>query len=182
MNPTPHLWPERLKLTQEDGSARPIDEIFEPSELLYRGFGIENKTELFPGSCFSFDPKSQPGCSVNRSKYSIPEDMRLFRAHSGCLSVSVDKVPSTFGHLPSDNPNSELVVYQTQIIHSPDNSASRNGEPLDNYAHTEIRIFQGGRRIYPPKSAREAFRIEINDAYAAGDVSVVYDCQSKAAG
>lgn len=103
-------------------NSRPPDPIFQGSEKLYRRYKLDHIVNgSFTGIGLSF--KNPP--SVNRQKYSEPEDVLFSEASEftgwGVASFEVREIPTP---LPSDNPRYNL---------------SPRHVPLeDNHAHSEI--------------------------------------------
>jgi hypothetical protein len=105
--------------------ARPVDSCFESSEDLYYRCRAEHISDnrLLP-QAIRF-----PDFSVNRSKYSNPEDV-LVPTYSD-WGVSAFHV----GDLQLEQKTDAHTVYSWQVIH----------DPLeDNYSHSEVRTFKNG--------------------------------------
>jgi hypothetical protein len=116
-----------------------IDPHFEPNEALYR--------RIQPGSYPVTEATIQklivfPDCSVNRSKYSQPEDvLKPDYLHWGILEFLVKDVPTILQE--GESSSSFLVVHC----------------PLeDNYAHSEIQSYKGEHLKEPSKTLKTRFR------------------------
>jgi hypothetical protein len=119
-----------------------IDPYFEPNEALYR--------RMQPNS-YPITPATMqklivfPDCSVNRSKYSQPEDvLKPEYFHWGILEFFVQDVPNKLQDGES--------ISNFEVVHCP---------LEDNYAHSEIRSFKGGILKEPSKTLKTRFRDEI---------------------
>lgn len=126
--------PERLKR-----GGRPADQEFSREERLFRRGTIHHPLDsegfvLPPGVPF-------PDLSVNREKYSEPEDVLIG------YPVAVGVAAAVVGDIPG-----EIDGYELLPIHDPEEA---------NYAHTEVRAFREGKRTQrkPPSSVRKAFRL-----------------------
>jgi hypothetical protein len=124
---------------------RPIDTVFDPGEHLYRrlrALDVDPDGRIEPTSLES------PDFSVNRSKYSEPEDVILPHPSCGIASFTVVDVPEPFR-------SAENIEYLFSLEH----------DPLeDNYAHSEIRSYKNRQRLAPrkpPKSVRTRFRLAL---------------------
>ncbi len=122
-------YPERL--WREN---RSIDSNFDPNEKLYRRFPSHwfnrEQNRVLPPAF------SLPNCSVNREKYSQPQDVLLHRAscptHNclnwGVASFQVNDIPP---HISSSEGN-----YNLGVVHDPCEY---------NYSHSEIRAYHHGQ-------------------------------------
>lgn len=102
-----------------------------------------------------------PAMSVNRGKYSQPEDVRLAIRKVdpnwdswGIAEFVVGDVPFE----PDDNTKSDNLTYEWtwRMAHGPES---------ENYAHTEIRTFRNGtfrRDVSVPKSIKKWFRLALS--------------------
>lgn len=123
-----------------------IDPDFEPHEALYR--------RIQPGLYPFTEPLSQaimqklitfPDCSVNRSKYSKPEDvLEPDYLQWGILQFLVQDVPIRLQDGDS--------ISTFKVVHCP---------LLENYAHSEIQSFKGDILKEPSKTLKTRFRDEI---------------------
>lgn len=129
--------PERLKRR-----GRPVDPNFDPEERLYRrvprrDFIGRDGYVLPAGVRF-------PDISVNRGKYSEPEDVVLGYENAAAIAAArVRDIPD------------RIDEYEFRPEHVP--------KP-QNYAHSEIRAFLGGRHLKeaedrPPRAVRDEFRV-----------------------
>lgn len=82
-----------------------------------------------------------PDLSVNREKYSEPEDVLI--GHPDAVGIAAAVV----GDIPA-----EIDGYEFLPVHDPQE---------DNYSHTEIRTFRDGKRLRrkPPNLVRKEFRL-----------------------
>lgn len=127
-----------------------VDPIFEPYEPLYMRIPPQccTRGELdqpqMAISCIVF-----PCFSVNRGKYSKPEDVIKSKPHYGIVTFLVSDVPDQIPEDPS---------YTYRIEHDPLH---------DNHAHTEVRTYKDGiqdrNRNHPGRSVRMKFRAILFD-------------------
>ncbi len=126
-------------------NGRPEDPIFRPEELLYRRYRNDHWIDgLFSPAGFKF-----PKQSVNRQKYSEPEDV-VFSEDGifdgfGVLEFAVRDVPSSL-----EEEGTPVYIFFLKHI------------PLeDNYAHSEIWCEteqETGRYVSPSQTVRKKFR------------------------
>jgi hypothetical protein len=83
-----------------------------------------------------------PAFSVNREKYSSPEDVIAESPHFGIASFRVVDIPE---RLVVDSSRG----YEFGVEHVPETG---------NYAHSEVRSYSDGVMAEPPKSVRKRFR------------------------
>jgi hypothetical protein len=97
-----------------------------------------------------------PDTSVNRSKYSSPEHVLLVRhpkfADQKVAKFLVQDIPATT--FSGDKKR----TFTVKIVHDP---VGPPEEPEENYAHCEIRSFEGGMRSVRLPRAAEKFVREI---------------------
>jgi hypothetical protein len=120
-----------------------IDAIFTPEEMLYRR--IEpNALPISQVTMIRIIPF--PDCSVNRSKYSQPQDVLLpDYLNWGVLGFAVQYVPKELSASESYS--------RFDVVHCP---------LSDNYAHSEIRSYKTGTELKEPsKTIKMLFRDEI---------------------
>jgi hypothetical protein len=127
---------------------RPVDIEFDPSEDLYYRCRVEHVAgdRLLP-QAIRF-----PDFSVNRSKYSEPEDV-LIPAYSnwGISAFKVGDLP------PEQQTDSTTPVYSWQVVHDPIE---------DNYSHSEVRSYKNGtysKTLDVPKTMKKFFRQVLSD-------------------
>lgn len=118
---------------------RPIDPVFTSNEALYCRI---RQTDYVPGS--SLNVRS-PDFSVNRSKYSEPEDVLIPKwLDWGIVAFRVDAIPSSLTSAGG-------IEYRFEVLHAPDE---------DNYAHSEVHTLKGEQRdpADVPKTVKKVFR------------------------
>lgn len=122
---------------------RPVDPVFDPGEHLYRrlrAVDIDQDGRVEPTSLES------PDFSVNRSKYSEPDDVVISHPRCGIAAFTVEEVPRSL--LSGGD-----IEYRFSVEH----------DPLDDdYAHSEVRSYKDGKRLAPkksPKAVRTKFRL-----------------------
>jgi hypothetical protein len=120
---------------------RAPDPEFQPSERLFR---------RIPPSALEDDhpPEASitfPDFSVNREKYSHPEDVLIGYPEFGILTFQVRDVPARV--------SIDVRVFTFCVEHDPKE---------DNYAHSEVRTYCDGKRgVKPPRSVRTEFRLQL---------------------
>ena len=126
--------PERLKRR-----GRPVDPEFSPTEDLYRR--VVRPDHIGSDGFVTTAGVPFPDLSVNRGKYSEPEDVLL--GHGNAVAIAAAKV----GDIPR-----EIEQHGFLPVHDP--------EP-DNYSHTEIRTYRDGvhLRQKPSTTVRKEFRL-----------------------
>ena len=126
---------------------RPIDPIFEPAEWLYHRCKLEevDGDRLLP-TAISFR-----NWSVNRGKYSEPEDVLI----PDWKDWGIAKFRAE--HVPGPMNTAGDTVWEFKIEH----------DPLeDNYSHSEIRSYKNGALAPKPQPSdliKKAFRQIISD-------------------
>ncbi len=128
-------------------AGRPVDPDFADDELLYnrcRAVHVAEQRLLPEGIKF-------PDWSVNRSKYSEPDDV-LLPSYSdwGIVEFKVDSVPKKLIS-PGE------VVFEFKVEHDP---------VEDNYSHSEVRTYKGGvhnKKIDPNTAVKKQFRQMLSD-------------------
>ncbi len=124
---------------------RPVDPVFDPGESLYRRLRV---TDVDPDGRIEPTSLRSPDFSVNRAKYSEPDDVVLFQPNCGIASFTVADVPELLL-------SKEKVEYRFSVEHDP---------LADNYSHSEVRSYVGSRRLAPrkpPKAIRTLFRLTL---------------------
>lgn len=132
--------PDRLKI-----SGRSADPHFEPQENLYYRFDIIMYQGFRAGSGISF---RLPNFSVNREKYSEPDDVLLpsYKDY-GYLSFKKSHFPP-----PAKSAGEEGKWYCFDVMHNP---------VEDNYSHTDVRCLKDGffsDNLGVPKTVKKVFR------------------------
>lgn len=125
---------ERLKRMGRQG--RPIDSEFLPDELLYLRCANSSLDPIDNQRLFPDQIKFYPDQSVNRGKYSEPEDV----LHPNYLDFGIARFQVQ--HVPLELSSDGEVNYQWTIEHQP--------EEL-NYAHSEIWTHKNRQHITDPK-------------------------------
>ena len=121
---------------------RPIDENFDLEEELYYRCQAQHVDEqrLLPGAI------RFPNFSVNRSKYSEPEDV-LIPSYQD-WGIATFRV----GNLPEPELTDDTTEYEWRVVH----------DPLeDNYAHSEVRTFKNSvysENLKVPSTIKKKFR------------------------
>jgi hypothetical protein len=116
-------YPERLWTGN-----RLVNPNFEPDEFLYRRFNSRNVApngKILP-TAFKF-----PGCSVNRSLYSKPDDV-LLHDHPKYKNWGIAQFTVSQASISGSCPKGD---YSFQVFHVP---------TPDNYSHSEIECFING--------------------------------------
>ncbi len=132
--------PERLMRRR-----RPDDPVFDRGEQLFRRLSlgdVDAAGHVEPSSLQS------PDFSVNRGKYSEPDDVVLLHPKCGIGQFVVADVPESLR-------SGEGVEFQFSVEHAPMD---------DNYSHSEIRSYNHGIRLAPKKPAksiRTLFRLAL---------------------
>jgi hypothetical protein len=123
-------------------SGRPVDMNFDDNENLYNRF---RKEYLAEGKFLPTGIKF-PDWSVNREKYSEPEDVLIPDFHEwGIAQFKVGDVPDT---LPSPGD----IKFDFKVEHDP---------VEDNYSHSEVRSYKNGqhtRKIEVNRTVKKTFR------------------------
>jgi hypothetical protein len=121
---------------------RPVDENFDVAEALY----YRCQAQHVDGHQLLPEAIRFPNFSVNRSKYSEPEDVLIPSYHNWGIA--------TFGvrDLPEPESTDEKTEYEWQVVH----------DPLeDNYAHSEVRTFKNrtySEDLKVPTTIKKKFR------------------------
>lgn len=147
--PTSSKIPERLKRR-----GRPAEQQFEPDEALYKRC---RKVDVDEGH-LAAESIRFPDFSVNRAKYSDPEDVLLPDYEGwGVAEFQVKDVPARVPMEELTQP--PAVEYTFSVVH----------DPLDdNYSHTEVRALKDG--VYRKKlkithqGVKQWFRVRISQA------------------
>ena len=138
------------------GNRQPVQD-FSPDEVLYLRVPPlqldEEELDFFPPTKIP-----SPAFSVNRGRFSEPQDVIINRPGYGIAAFIVRDVPPSIATGPN-------AVYEFRVVHEPCevycNAITRN-EPCDcNYAHSEIQVFKDGKKIENnrvPKSVKPAFK------------------------
>ena len=114
---------------------RPVDPLFEPSENLYRRCQADQIVGRILPQAFR-----SPSFSVNRGKYSEPQDVLIPSYERwGVAGFQVKDVPSRIV-------SSGGTQFEFRIDHIPEE---------DNYSHSEVRTYKNGRfdpklKVAPP--------------------------------
>jgi hypothetical protein len=134
---------------------RPDDQEFEPTEELYHRCK-EGSTYEDPAqpSAWRLKPSAlrSPDFSVNRQKYSQPEDVLLPTYQGwGVAAFAVGDVPASIS-------SPGQVGFEFRVEHVPEE---------ENYAHSEIRTYRGERRILAsskvPDTVKSLFRQRLSE-------------------
>lgn len=115
---------------------RPVDPVFDAEETLYRRClpGEVQGQRLLPAAI------KFPGWSVNREKYSDPDDVLIPNYQEyGVAGFRVKDIPES---LRSPAPGN--VLFEFGVEHVPEE---------DNYAHSEIRTYKDGH--YDPSLSKK---------------------------
>src|SRR4029077_13323918 len=120
----------------------PVDPVFSPDERLFRAVPRKDLTadgRLLPPAI------EFPDFSVNRERYSLPEDVLLVRPSWGIVAFAVRDVPAELADLEGKR-------YEFRVEHVPEE---------ENYSHSEVRTYREGQRSgkEPPKKLRTLFRL-----------------------
>ena len=111
---------------------RAVDPVFEPTEVLYHRIAVGGAAGTRPDG---FDIRL-PEASVNRGKYSLPEDVLYPNYfHLGVAEFPVSAIPAP---LDFKDQQGSTKRYELTIQHDPQE---------DNYAHSELRAFRDGLRV-----------------------------------
>ena len=143
-NPSPNL----------KRNGRPVDNDFPDEERLF--FRIEEAVladgEKIPPSAVPF-----PNTSMNRERYSLPEDVLLGK--QGFLVYGTAVAQVRINHQTTSDRGAST-YYRLCPIHVP---------LEDNYSHTELRVFKNDERSHAPNLTRNVkrhFRGKIIEALA----------------
>jgi len=133
--------PERLRRR-----GRPVDDTFEAEEQLYRACRREHvvETRLLPAAISFRD------WSLNRGKYSEPEDVLIGREGFGIAKFKVGDVPTS---LCSATGN----IFDFRVEHAPEE---------DNYSHSRIIVGRDGtfrHNLDVPSQVKKSFRQILSD-------------------
>jgi hypothetical protein len=128
-------------------SGRPVDQVFSPDENLYFRY---KDNETVDGRIIPVGIRF-PDFSVNRSKYSEPEDVLIpSYAEYGILTFKVKDIPAP-------ERTNETTLYEWKAVH----------EPLDdNYSHSEVQTFKNGmytKKLDVPKTLKKKFRVILSE-------------------
>lgn len=146
--------PQRLCI-----NGRKRDDEFEQNEVLYLRF---KKTHFDSSSRFPILAVRFPDCSVNRSKYSEPEDVLL----PNWLDYGIAQVMAS--DIPTSIPEDETVTFT--VKHDPvgpghDYFATQG---FENYAHAEIRAYRDNIHLKSKEAVkslvRKKFRTAVGEA------------------
>jgi hypothetical protein len=126
---------------------RLVDPEFAPSEDLYYRCQAQHVAEsrLLP-TALRF-----PDFSVNRAKYSLPEDVLIPDYQTWGIAAFQVK------DIPPDQKSDASTTYTWGVIHDPN---------VDNYAHSEIRTYKNGyyaKNLDVSKTVKKAFRQILSD-------------------
>jgi hypothetical protein len=121
---------------------RPADLDFDPDESLYRRIHPNYRTA--DGSINAGYLKL-PTMSVNRGRYSEPEDVVRNHPGQGIATFPVRAIPSSLR-----DPR-ESILYEFRVEHVPE---------VDNYSHSEVRTYVSDERstAEPPAMIKKLFR------------------------
>jgi len=126
---------------------RPVDSEFEPSEDLYYRCQAQHITDsrLLP-TALRF-----PDFSVNRAKYSLPEDVLIPDYQTwGIAAFRVEDIPS-------EQKSDANTTYTWEVVHDPNE---------DNYAYSEVRTYKNGhyaKNLDVSKTVKKIFRQILGD-------------------
>ncbi|MEW6236937.1 MAG: hypothetical protein AB1656_16255 [Candidatus Omnitrophota bacterium] len=132
-----------------ESSSTPLipDQNFEPFERLFWRID-EIKEERIDFTSIRF-----PVFSVNREKYSKPEDvLRPSWLNWGIAAFYVKDI-----RMISMTPENSLYEYSYNVFHNP---------LIDNYAHSEVRTLKNGvynSKLKTPNSVKLRFRMQLRD-------------------
>lgn len=121
-----------------------IDNEFDPEEWLYLRIRPEGFAHFLKAGVLNLHEMQFPDMSVNRGKYSKPEDVLGPRPEYGVAAFQVRDIPG-----PIVDEGRE---YTFRVEHDP-----REG----NYSHSEVRSFRDGARMKPEepnRTVRQTFR------------------------
>ena len=136
---------------------REVDSDFAPNEQLYLRFNQTHipkeyaATNQLPLNAVRF-----PDFSVNRGKYSLPEDVLKPKwPNYGIATFQVQDIPKPIIHVTD--------IFSFQVEHVPTTKEEHPTEG-ENYAHSEVRTYRNGGRSFKsqtdpvPKIVRSQFR------------------------
>lgn len=118
----------------------PTDQVFDGEEYLF--YRVHPNAWPDDFNDLGLDVFRMPDMSVNREKYGQLE--WVIRGFTGWGAVKF-KVR----HIPPHQARDGIVMYDFVPIHDPLDGAF-------NYPHTEIRVFEHGRRVHAPRYDKEA--------------------------
>lgn len=128
-------------------AGRPVDPDFSPEENLYFRY---KEMETVEGRVIPTGIRF-PDFSVNRSKYSEPEDVLIpCYEDYGILTFKVKDIP------PAERTN-ETTLYEWKAVHEPTE---------DNYSHSEVQTFKNGmyaKKLDVPKTLKKKFRVILSE-------------------
>ena len=144
-------------------NGRPADQTFGADEYLYRRYPKEylrdGKPVPLAFQAFSFERAA--GHSVNRSKYSLPEDVLEPDCCDGNFRPEYVVLQILVSELPAEIPASNGTSYRIRPVHRPKETC---------YSHSEIWCNEQGDidQPYqrPPKDVRNLFYGELARAFA----------------
>jgi hypothetical protein len=124
-------------MTDSPAPGQAPDPEFEASERLFRRLHPDHLVSGFLIDAFL----PFPAFSVNREKYSHPEDVVRDHPHFGIAAFSVGDIPERL--------DSEGQIFRFGVEHAP---------LPDNYAHSEVYSHLDGVPAKPPRIVRKRFR------------------------
>jgi len=114
------------------------DPEFEASERLFRRLHPDH----FVGGVITDAFLPFPSFSVNREKYSHPQEVLREHPRYGIAAFAVGDIPERLDADPGQ-------IYRFGVEHVP---------LPDNYAHSEVHSFRDGAKAEPPRIVRKKFR------------------------
>ncbi|MCL1468906.1 hypothetical protein [Argonema galeatum] len=128
-------------------AGRPVDPDFSPEENLYfRSKEIPTVDERVIPTGIRF-----PDFSVNRSKYSEPEDVLIpSYGEYGILTFKVKDIPAP-------ETTNKTTLYEWKAVHEPTD---------DNYSHSEVQTFKNGeykKKLDIPTTLKKQFRMILSE-------------------
>ncbi|MFB2969202.1 hypothetical protein ACE1CD_09545 [Aerosakkonema sp. BLCC-F183] len=128
-------------------AGRPVDPDFSPEEKLYFRY---KEMEIVEGRVMPTGIRF-PDFSVNRSKYSEPEDVLIpSYGEYGILTFKVKDIPAP-------ERTNETTLYEWKAVHEPTE---------DNYSHSEVQTFKNGmytKKLDVPKTLKKKFRVILSE-------------------
>lgn len=122
----------------EQAAFQAPDPAFGDSERLFRRIHPDHLLDGFLADAFL----PFPSFSVNREKYSRPEDVICDHPAFGIAAFAV-------GDIPPELENESSQTFQFGVEHAP---------LPDNYAHSEVHSYLDGRKAKPSRIVRKRFR------------------------
>lgn len=126
------------ELAAEQATPLAPDPEFEDSERLFRRIHPEHFMEGVLADAFL----PFPSFSVNREKYSQPEDVIRDHPTFGIAAFAVGDIPPELEGEPGQ-------AFRFGVEHAP---------LPDNYAHSEVHSYQNGAKAKPSRIVRKRFR------------------------